>query len=63
MSFLRHPLYSALAIGASVWLSMANARGLSFLYSANPVHWAMFSGGGRGSGSSGYHGTGHFSHK
>jgi len=61
MSFLRHPLYSALAIGASVWLSMANARGLSFLYSANPVHWAMFNSATRGS--SGYHGTGHFSHK
>jgi hypothetical protein len=61
MSFLRHPIYTALAVGASVWLSMANARGLSMLYSANPVHWAMFNA--AGSGSRGYHGTGHFSHK
>lgn len=64
MALLRHPLYSALALGMCLWLSKANSQGLSFLYSANPVHWPMFAGtGGSGSSHSGGHGISHFSHK
>ena len=60
MNFLRHPLYAAFTLGACTWLSFANARGLSFFHTVNPFNWVS---NGTGTGSSGFHGSSHFSHK
>jgi hypothetical protein len=55
MNFLRHPLYTALALGACTWLTVANTRGLGFFSTLQNTM--------RG-GSGGYvHGGSHFSHK
>jgi len=59
MNFLRHPLYTALALGACSWLSFANARGLSFFQLTSPASW-------KPGGTAYIHGSGghsHFSHK
>ncbi len=61
MNFLRHPLYTALALGACAWLPYANMQGKSFVRTFSPVYWASGSGG--SSSHSSYHSSGHFSHK
>jgi hypothetical protein len=63
MNFLRHPLYTALALGACTWLSVANSRGLSFFHTVNPATWMNRGSGGSGTGYT--HGShiSHFSHK
>ena len=39
MNFLRHPIYTALGLGMSVWLAYANPRGVSLWHSAGPPRW------------------------
>ncbi|WP_166442685.1 hypothetical protein [Phragmitibacter flavus] len=39
MSFLKHPIYTALAAGLGVWLVSSNMRGSSLWHTAGPPAW------------------------
>jgi|GEM_PF-6325242 len=39
MNFLRHPIYTVLAIGLGSWLVLSNVRGNSLWHSYGPPRW------------------------
>ncbi len=44
MNFIKHPIYTALGAGFSIWLLLANTRGWSLWHSAGPARWFSSSG-------------------